>query len=437
MSNLTSALAASGDAALVLEGGEIMTARQILDRAGELERGSAVGEGARILSLDPSPATLLSLLVLAGRLPLQLILGRPSIAAGELGGELQPDLIVTAAGRVEAREGREPAGANRNPGVYLLTSGTSGAPKVVHQTLEALLGRIRVESTEKNRGARWLLTYETHSFAGLQVILSAACSGGVLVVPSGRTPAALARCAHDENVSHISGTPSFWRAVLLARGAEGIPSLRQITLGGEAADQGTIDRLREAFPAARVTHIYASTEAGSLFAVNDGRAGFPAEWLERELPGGVRLRIRGGMLEVLSPRRMVSYASGHPAPATPDGWLRTGDLVAVEGDRAVFRGREDQVVNIAGLKVFPQEVEAFLIAQPMVAEARVHGVPNPLAGALLAAEVVLRGRTKDGAEQLAALRAICARELPPHKIPRRFEAVDSIPVSASGKKVLV
>src|SRR5262249_14176189 len=147
-----------------------------------------------------------------------------------------------------------------------------------------------------------------------------------------------------------------------------------------AIDQPTLDRLARAFPGARLTQIYASSEGGTLLAVHDGRAGFPAEWLGREGQGG-RVRLREGQLEGLSPPRMVGHhAEGHSDPTTPDGWLATGDLVRVEADRVVFLGRQDSLINVGGAKVFPQEVEGFLLGLPGIVEARVRPVRNPITG---------------------------------------------------------
>jgi len=253
------------------------------------------------------------------------------------------------------------------------------------------------------------------------------------VVPESRNPAAMGALARAQKVTHISGTPTFWRSLLIAVGAEGLPALRQITIGGEAVDQTTLDRVAHAFPAARLSHIYASSEAGSLFAVHDGRAGFPESWLESELPGGVVLRIRDGLLEVRSPRRMLAYVSGEALPVSPDGWLVTGDLVRVEGDRVFFCGRRDHVVNVAGLKISPTEVEDVLLARPGVSEAQVYAIPSPITGSILGARVVLRPGL-DVESTLRDLRDACARALPPHAIPRRFDAVDSVVLSNSGKK---
>lgn len=435
MNSLGTALKSRGDVPVVVREDCAVSAAEILRRAGAFEEALASRCASRLLSLDDDPATLLALLVVAEHRPVGLILGRASIGTEQLPESLEPQLVVRSAGRITVAGGTAagPA-AGSAAGVYLLTSGTTGPPKIVQQTLASLTSRLHRESLMKNRGGTWLLTYETHSFAGLQVVLSAALSEGLLVVGQGRTPAELCRLARTYGVTHLSGTPTFWRSLLLSVGPEGLPTLRQITLGGEAVDQATLDRLRRAFPQARVTHIYASTEAGALFSVSDGRAGFPAAWLQQELPGGVRLRVRDGMLEVRTPSRMLGYAGGLPAPLTEDGWLRTGDLVEVQADRVLFRGRHDQVINVAGLKVFPEEVEAYLLTHPLVSEARVFAISNPLTGAILGAEVVPAPGAPPPATLAQELLARCLKDLPPHKVPRRFQIVEGIAISSSWKK---
>jgi acyl-coenzyme A synthetase/AMP-(fatty) acid ligase len=435
MKSLRAALETRGDAFVVVREDGSVRAAEILTRARRFE-DALVGRGAsRLLSLDDDPATLLALLVLAEQRPAGLILGRVSTGVEQLPASLEPQLIVYGPDQIAAcAPSAAPCQVVSAPGIFLLTSGTTGPPKVVQQTLRALTLRMQGESLARNRSGIWLLTYETHSFAGLQVVLSAALSEGVLVVGQGRTPAELGRLARRYGVTHLSGTPTFWRSLLLALDSGGLPALRQITLGGEAADQATLDRLQRTFPQARVTHIYASTEAGALFSVSDGRAGFPAAWLEQELPGGVRLRVRDGVLEVQTPSRMQGYVGDQGAPWTEDGWLRTGDLVEIEADRVLFRGRHDQVVNVAGLKVFPEEVEAYLLTHPVVGEARVYAIPNPLTGAVLGAEVVPAAGAPPPEVLEKELLAWCLKGLPPHKVPRRFQIVEHIAVSSSWKK---
>lgn len=324
-----------------------------------------------------------------------------------------------------ARGGAESAGWQPGQGfsVTLESSGTTGTPKRLRHDFTRLRGRLRGVAEE---GARWLLTYDPGAFAGLQVMLTAAAAGAVLIAVPGSgagTIAALAQAARRHAVTHVSGTPSFWRAFLMALGDADLP-LAAVTLGGEAADQPLLDRLAERFPHARLRHIYASTEAGALFAVADGRAGFPAAWLDAA-PDGLAMRITDGVLDVRSPRAA-------PGAVDADGWLSTGDLVERRGDRVLFAGRLDGLVNVGGVKVSPEAVERCLLAVDGVADAAVVAVPSPITGHLLTATIV----PVPGADVSAlrvALRAATA-DLPPAGRPRALTFADHIPLSAAGKK---
>lgn len=332
-------------------------------------------------------------------------------------------------GLLLARGGAESGGWQSGPGfsVTLESSGTTGTPKRLRHDFARLRGRLRGVAEE---GARWLLTYDPGAFAGLQVMLTAAAAGALLVAVPNRgdgTIAALAQAARRHAVTHVSGTPSFWRAFLMALdGPETVLDLplAAVTLGGEAADQPLLDRLAERFPHARLRHIYASTEAGALFAVADGRAGFPAAWLDAA-PDGLELRIADGVLEVRSPRAA-------PGAVDADGWLSTGDLVERRGDRVLFAGRLDGLVNVGGVKVSPEVVERRLLAVDGVADAAVVAVTSPITGHLLTATIVPVPSADDVALRVA-LRAATA-DLPPAARPRALTFADHIPLSAAGKK---
>ncbi len=317
-------------------------------------------------------------------------------------------------------------------GVLIATSGTTGSAKVARHQFEKLLGRIP-QTRALRWDARWLLTYHPVSFAGLQVILTALANAAPLIAVQNGSINGICEAALRNSPTHASGTPTFWRAFLLTLGSEAakIP-LKQITLGGEAVDQPILDQLQKAFPSARISHIYASTEAGALFSVTDGRAGFPAKWLENGIEG-VRLRIRDGSLEVVSPRATLGYVGGQSLNITEDGWLITGDLVKREADRVLFCGRADDMINVGGAKVMPEEVENALRTLPFVEEIRVFGRPNPIVGALVCADIVLNANMTEPEARGAILR-FASERLERHKVPRVLNFVAQMPVNASGKK---
>jgi acyl-coenzyme A synthetase/AMP-(fatty) acid ligase len=321
--------------------------------------------------------------------------------------------------------------------VFMMTSGTTGAPKIAEHSLESLLARARLSGRgPNNTSGKWLLTYQPTGFAGVQVILTAAMTNGLIVSPLQRNPSGFFEAAKSWQVSQISGTPTFWRSFLMAASPQDL-ALKQITLGGEASDQATLDRVKKAFPEARITHVYASTEAGVVFAVHDGQAGFPAEWLTEDgresVKPGAQVRIRDGYLQIKTANSLRGYLSMAEQPMQGDGWLATADLCEIRGERVHILGRQDSTINVGGSKVYPLAVESVLLSLPGVAEARVYGVPNPVSGALVGADVVL-----DAGEDPAAARprilAACREQLAGYQVPRVFKIVDAIASSASGKK---
>lgn len=294
--------------------------------------------------------------------------------------------------------------------LLLETSGTTGTPKRITRPFGTVLDGI--EAPRGGDGGRWLLTYDACGFAGLQVLLTALAGGGTLLADPKADAAGLVRLAAERGATYISATPSFWRILLLSGTT---PPLVRITLGGEAADQPLLDALAIRFPGVPIRCIYAATELGRLFTVADGREGFPAAWLVQP-PGQYSFRIQNDVLQ-----------------AGLDGnWHNTGDLVEIVGDRVLFRGRNDLVVNVGGTKVNPILAEARLLTLPGVTDAVVYGVPNPITGAILAADIVAPDWRGDDNWRTRIPPALA--DLPAPARPRRLRLLDALPLSAAGKK---
>ncbi|MBZ5675071.1 MAG: fatty acid--CoA ligase family protein [Acidobacteriia bacterium] len=414
-----------------------------MDAADRLKQQLADRKIQRLLLQSNDPAQIVAALVACADAHTDLVIAHDYLDRGLIDRVIE-DVSVDAVacqevGHIRAVPG---AGGSSEPAsgkVLLMTSGTTGVPKVAAHTLDKLLDRIRATSSvESNVGGRWLLTYQPTGFAGLQVILTACLTSGSVVIASDRTPSEFAEAVERHAVTHISGTATFWRSFLVARrgllagGSTSPGSLRQITLGGEAVDQTLLDRLAAAFPDTRITQIYASTEGGALFAVHDQKEGFPAAWLEQGVQGS-RLRVVDDELQVLSPRKMLGYASGQASPISGDGWLGTGDLVRVDQDRVRFVGRRDALINIAGSKVFPNEIETFLLSLPGITEAKVRGVPSPITGQAVLAEIVVEKGTDAEPVRRATMQS-CRSQLARHKVPSMIRVLPAIEVSPSGKK---
>ena len=309
--------------------------------------------------------------------------------------------------------------------VSLLTSGTTGEPKIIEHTWDSLFTMARVKSASS---ANWLVTYQPGTYAWWQMVTMALfLPGQSLTISAERTPVALIESARRYGVTAISATPTFWRMTLMQFSPEelrGIP-LRQITLGGEAVDQPILDALKTQFPDATLTHIYASSEAGAAIVVRDGREGFPAAWLSEEttLADSPRLQIRDGILWVRSPY------------ATQADWMNSGDLCEVRDGRVIILGREQSTfINVGGAKVPAHEVERALRSHPAVLWCRVGRRKAPIIGELVIADVVFKSPSARVPD--AELTRHCTERLAEHMVPRFWNVLETIPVTDNLKTKL-
>ena len=322
----------------------------------------------------------------------------------------------------------------------LLTSGTTGAPKLVAHTLASLTSAFAGEPAAEGAAPVWSTFYDIRRYGGVQIYLRALQAGSLMLSSAGEpTTAFLARAA-AAGVTHISGTPSHWRKALMSGAAERF-SPTYVRLSGEIADQGILDALRTAFPRAIVAHAFASTEAGVGFEVQDGRAGFPATLVGKS-GSGVEVDVSRGTLRIRSPGNAARYL-GAAAPPLRDleGFVDLGDRLELRDGRYYFVGRSGGIINVGGLKVHPEEVEAVINSHPLVRMSLVKSRRNPITGAVVTADVVLadgaaaaHGQAADQHIRQEILDA-CRTTLAAHKVPALIRFVPALEMSASGKLV--
>jgi acyl-coenzyme A synthetase/AMP-(fatty) acid ligase len=321
----------------------------------------------------------------------------------------------------------------------LLTSGTTGAPKLVLHSLAGLASALAAEAPRAGPVV-WSTFYDIRRYGGLQIFLRAVTAGSLVLSGPGESVTEYLARAGALGVTHISGTPSHWRRALMS-GAAARLRPQYVRLSGEIADQAILDSLRSTYPGAQIAHAFATTEAGVAFEVRDGKAGFPASLLDAP-HGGVELRVIDETLRIRSPGNAVRYlGEGAPALRGPDGFVDTGDRVQLREGRYYFAGRRGGVINVGGLKVYPEEVEAAINGHPWVRMSLVKARRSPITGALVAADVVLSdpgpGRLDRPPQEVLGREILdrCRGSLAPHKIPAIIRFVPALEVSESGKLV--
>ncbi|MGH8291437.1 MAG: AMP-binding protein [Steroidobacteraceae bacterium] len=322
----------------------------------------------------------------------------------------------------------------------LLTSGTTGAPKLVAHTLASLTSAFAGQSPEEGQAPIWSTFYDIRRYGGLQIYLRALYGGSLVLSHAGEAVTDFLGRAGAAGVTHISGTPSHWRQALMSGAAQGLAPA-YVRLSGEIADQGILDALRAAFPRAVVAHAFASTEAGVGFEVQDGLAGFPATLALRP-EHGAELEVSRGTLRIRSRGNASAYLGvGAPALKDAQGFVDLGDRLELRDGRYYFIGRSGGIINVGGLKVHPEEVEVVINSHPRVRMSLVRSRPNPITGAVVAADVVLADGEGSGREQSTDDRirqeilGACRMRLAAHKVPALIRFVPSLEMSASGKLV--
>ena len=426
MPDLASRLLRSGSdpaAALVIGPDEVLTAGALRALARAVPVPCVV-DGPLGLRFSSAVDLVRALVLLDGRAP-ALALIPAALDSTQIDGLAQRCGLVGMIDSLPAFETAAQLEMRRKTRWILTTSGTTGPPQAVAHSLASLTRTVRAAPADGPVPV-WGLLFDPARFAGLQVVLQALLGGGRLVCPDPYAPLGdrLAMLA-THGCTHLSASPSLWRRIMMAPEARHL-ALRQVTLGGEIADQPLLATLARMFAKARITHIYASTEAGVGFAVNDGLSGFPARWLD-DPSAAVPMRVVDEILWLQPP----APTHGDHIERDADGFIRTADRVQILDGRVLFVGREGGSVNIGGIKVQPEDVEAVLRGHPSVAECRISARPSAVLGTILSAEVVPTASAPD--DLRLQLKRWCKERLPREAQPATITLVAEIPMTAAGK----
>ena len=149
------------------------------------------------------------------------------------------------------------------------------------------------------------------------------------------------------------------------------------------------------------------------------------------------MKIENRTLRVRSNRTARCYLGGtHQSLRDGDGFVDTGDLLELRKDRYHFVGRGDGMINVGGMKVYPEEVEAVINSHPKVEMSLVTRKKNPITGALVVADVVLKSaQGAPGGDVRIDILRFCREALPAHKVPTIINFVPTLAVADTGKLI--
>jgi amino acid adenylation domain-containing protein len=409
---------------------------------------------------DTGAALVLTQHALAGSLPdagAQVILMDADAAEGD---GASADGAAAAGGGASANgaaaaSGGAPVRVDPDGAAYAIyTSGSSGRPKGVVITHAAIANRVlwTVRRHQLSTSDRVLQkTALTFDAAGWEIFAPLVSGGTVVMAPVGaeRDPAALVRAVADYRVTVLQVVPSVLRLLVAEPGWADCAALRLVFSAGEPLHAELCQRLLTQVPV-EVWNTYGPTEcaidatahrfdpAQQSGPVSIGRPIDNIRLLVLDdtglpVPVGVpgELHIGGiGVARGYLGRPELTAERFVPDPFGVGGRLyRTGDLVRWSPDGTLtYLGRRDSQIKVNGIRIEPGEVEAALLRHPDITNAAVKGYVDAAGNSRLAAYVLRRDIA-----QPETLRAFLAEHLPAPLIPTHFIALDTYPMTSSGK----
>jgi O-succinylbenzoic acid--CoA ligase len=343
----------------------------------------------------------------------------------------QRRLIDRARPSVVVRPGDETVLADGAPAdperawAIVATSGTAGEPRLAQLSRAAVGAAVAgsLDALDASAFDPWVACLTPAHIGGLLVLLRGVLAGSPVTVLERFEPGTLLAEAPDG--AHVSLVPAM--LLRLVRGGGDLSRLGTIVVGGAALDPGLRDAAERL--GARIVSTYGCTESCGGIAYD----GIPFEHTQVRIAAEPRDAI--GEIELFGPTLMDGYRAdpaGTATAFTADGWLRTGDLGAVDaGGRLTIRGRADDAIRTGGETVWPDEVETVLRTHPGVADVAVAGRPDPEWGEHVVAWVV--PAHPNDPPTLEQLREYCRDAIARFKAPRDLRVVGTLSRTTNGK----
>lgn len=393
---------------------------------------------------------------LAGRLRLRGVVAEPQLRQewDRVGETLAPASIYSLddAGAWETGSLPRSVPASQSlekaPALYLVTSGSTGSPKIVPRTHGNLIAGARNSASVLNisPGRRFLGVAPFYHANGFHnCMLLSLMNGASLVVMRHFLPAACAELVHRDETDLLVGSPLIFRLLADRVTDPGLLApLKTCISAGARLPQNEVERWKAQF-GIRLRQLYGSSEANVISIDSSDRdppagpgffVGTPIPEVEIRClgPGGESLdRGVAGELAVRSPAVMSGYV-GDPErnqQVFHQGFFRTGDIGYLDPDGNLYlTGRVGRVMNVSGTKVDPGEIELALESLPGVSGCRVDAAPDGHGSEVIRACIAVRnGITLSRRDVIER----CRERLAEYKLPRIIEFVEDLPLTLSGK----
>lgn len=333
---------------------------------------------------------------------------------------------ITATGHKSRHELIDTLRHSGSAGLIIMSSGTSGNSKAIVHNFEQLINAIK--PSIKPKAVISFLLFD--HIGGINTMLNAFASGNCLVIPEHRTPECISNAISSYQVDVLITSPSFLNLMILKKCFENydLGVLKQVNYGSEVMPSSVLNYLSEKLPTTKMTQAYGLSEAGVIKTHSDDNQ----STFIRIVDDGVQIRVVDNKLEVLSKTSMLGYLNA-PSPFTKDGWLITGDMVEVQGDSFRILGRDTDIINVGGEKVYPNEIENIILQLPEIEDVVVSSQQNAILGNMVIASVKVNADS-DLTHMRRDIIIWCKKHLPLFKVPQKITFVNEVDYGLRFKK---
>jgi long-chain acyl-CoA synthetase len=300
----------------------------------------------------------------------------------------------------------------QRPGLVLFSSGSTGKNKASVHDFVPLLEKFKTP----RHSLRTLTFLLFDHIGGVNTMFYTLSNAGCVVTIEDRSPDSVSAIIERYKVQLLPTSPTFINLLLFSEAYKryNLSSLETVTYGTEVMPESTLIRFHELFPRVRLQQTYGLSEVGILRSKSKASNSL---WV-RVGGDGFETRVVDGLLEIKAQSAMLGYLNA-PSPFTEDGWFKTGDAVEVDGDYIRILGRESEIINVGGEKVYPIEVESVLQSMDGVEDVAVNAESNPITGQIVKARVKLT-KPETAGEFRKRMYSFCRDKLPRFKIPQKL-----------------
>lgn len=298
---------------------------------------------------------------------------------------------------------------NNRPGLVLFTSGSSGEPKAAVHDFSKLLDKFKTK--RKPLSTLNFLLFD--HWGGLNTMFHTLYNGGTVISVIDRKPDVVCKLIDKYNLELLPASPTFLNLMIISGAYQrwDLSSLKIISYGAEPMPESVLLHLNKLFPNVKLLQTYGLIELGVLRSKSKSNDSL---WVK--IGGeGYKVRVVNDMLQIKADSAILGYLNA-PSPFTEDGWFITGDKVLQDGDYFKILGRESEIINVGGEKVYPAEVESVILEIDNVSEVRVYGQKNPIVGNIVCANVRLK-KNVDHKLFISRLKKYCRQKIQNYKIP--------------------